>query len=235
MKMTKNKIVVFAAALAIMALVPTTSNGMLAKLEKTFSQQLYLPCAKFLSTCLSLKGPAQKNILTTELNEAFKTTNTRQWTNKKSRKSEHYNGQKSRFKASFNAAVLPGLFATGVFAAGYYLVKRKKKKDGTIILPSCQEIAKILDSLGLDHFNEKTKFAEQLGGKKITPINLSLDFEIAMHDYAKRHAYQSVILNILEQRRPCILRALLAKYPEEAENLLKELKMGTHKVHEKKQ
>lgn len=91
----------------------------------------------------------------------------------------------------------------------------------TVKLPSQKEIANRLGKLGMDHFVEKTKIDKQLGDQIRHPLGVPLAVECALYDY-NEYLKQPMIDNLMQMRKPEIIKAILHDHPEAIESLKKD-------------
>jgi hypothetical protein len=82
-----------------------------------------------------------------------------------------------------------------------------------IILPLAPIIAKRLSYLHLTHFAKKTQIHNQLGGIKISPINIASRVLFIIDEYTAT-SVAPYMAQTMEEKRPLIIKALTQDYPE---------------------
>lgn len=228
---TINKKLIFAGFLAVAAVAQAGTEILVLK------QILppLVPCTKFFSSYYALQKT--ETALPLSGNQCFKTNQSLKKSSSSNNNSQY--GQNRKFYTyrkpfllwsglcfTVTAVIVPTCLLVKKCAARSNTTKKDKSVEANLKLPSKQEIIRILQNLGLDHFAEKTKFAEQLGGEQRAPLGVAIALELAIADYLesfgntpKRRVMQINMLGL----RPAVLNALLSKYPREAQKLLQEL------------
>jgi hypothetical protein len=97
-------------------------------------------------------------------------------------------------------------------------------KQQTIKLPSAETINKCLCAEGFDHFVEKSKIGESLGGKELHPLGVALTVELKLHDYSQLLKESPIMATLMQMRKPELLKCILTDFPE-AITELEELKL----------
>ena len=96
-------------------------------------------------------------------------------------------------------------------------VSQGMEDEGTITLPPAATIKQRLHEMGLNHFLEKTKFDQKLGGEKRAPEGVVIAFDLSMYDYAENLKGQPMarsILGTLHLVRPKVIKAILQEHPQ---------------------
>lgn len=87
--------------------------------------------------------------------------------------------------------------------------------EETITLPSQEEIARRLESLGLDHFDDKTKLSSDLGSQKKYPLGVVNAVNLAAYSYnelLKKDCLFSAVVTF-SMNKTLIVPELLKEYP----------------------
>lgn len=105
-------------------------------------------------------------------------------------------------------------------------VKKDAVADKLIIMPSEKELLKRLNSVGMGYFAEKTGIAAELAGKKLYPLGINMQVELAFHNFGeslKGQSHARVIMVTATMNKGLVLEKLFEGYESELEKMQKEL------------
>lgn len=95
----------------------------------------------------------------------------------------------------------------------------KRTREITIALPSAQILGERLKGMGLHSFIEKTKIDRELGGKKVTPLDVAIATTNAFNKCFVLERDQSVEIEMLKKMDSDILKSILQDSPKAIEEL----------------
>lgn len=96
------------------------------------------------------------------------------------------------------------------------------KVGQTLTLPSAQELSERLKKTGFDHFMEKTKIHEKLGGQQKKALGVAVQIELSLYDYSQ-YMKNPMVSAVTAMRKPELLEIFLKDFPEELKALQAEL------------
>ena len=88
-----------------------------------------------------------------------------------------------------------------------------QQAKSVITLPSAQVLSQRLRQIGLDHYLEKSRIDQQLGGQKKYPMGVALAVELSLHDYVKGTP-MPMLSTMMQMRKPEIIETILQDHPE---------------------